>query len=63
MGDQASNLRRMVENQRQYIIGQLINVGIYKLADGRDLYEATLTELVSEMQWIKDRQARRVGVK
>ncbi|MET3508444.1 Fur-regulated basic protein FbpA [Halalkalibacter oceani] len=54
--DQVTNLRRLDEQQKESIIGQLISAGIYKLVDGRDLYEATLSELESEMRYINSQR-------
>ncbi|HWO95816.1 MAG TPA: Fur-regulated basic protein FbpA [Bacillus sp. (in: firmicutes)] len=38
-------LNQAVQMRKEYLINQLIEVGYTKMADGRQLYELTLTEL------------------
>ncbi|WP_078410085.1 Fur-regulated basic protein FbpA [Priestia abyssalis] len=38
-------LNQAVQMRKEYLINQLIEVGYTKTADGRQLYELTLTEL------------------
>lgn len=38
-------LKKAVENRKNFIIKRLIASGTYKVSDGRQLYELTLTEL------------------
>lgn len=56
--DQASNLRKMVEKQKQERIEELISLGVYKLYDGRDLYEGTPTEIAIELDSAKQKHER-----
>lgn len=38
-------LKKAVDNRKNFIIKRLIASGTYKVLDGRQLYELTLTEL------------------
>ncbi|MBS4207106.1 Fur-regulated basic protein FbpA [Bacillus sp. FJAT-50079] len=38
----------MIDNEKQYIIQQLLNMEFYKSPDDRQLYELTLQELKDE---------------
>lgn len=42
---QRGMLNQAVQMRKEYLINQLIEVGYTKMADGRHLYELTLTEL------------------
>jgi hypothetical protein len=40
-----NQLRKAVEDQKDFYKSQLLNMGYYKTPDGKQLYELTLTEL------------------
>ncbi|WP_235852011.1 Fur-regulated basic protein FbpA [Niallia nealsonii] len=55
-----ANRESMIEERKDFVIGELICFGITKLQDGRQLYEAQLGEL--EQLYIQQqvKQARKV---
>ncbi|WP_096201915.1 Fur-regulated basic protein FbpA [Bacillus sp. FJAT-45350] len=50
--EKVNHLRYAVESEKDRIIQELISNGHTKLADGRQLYELTLSELENEMRWV-----------
>lgn len=48
-----NRIRITLEQEKERIIGYLIQNGIHKLDDGRQLYEATLTELQQEQKHVE----------
>lgn len=48
MNQQANLLRQAVESKKQRLIDGLIDQGVTKVPDGRQLYELTLSELQHE---------------
>ncbi|MED4461831.1 Fur-regulated basic protein FbpA [Metabacillus fastidiosus] len=45
MNNQTNQLREAVEQRKDFLINELLRYGYFDTADGRQLYEHTLTEL------------------
>ena len=48
-----NRIRITLEQEKERVIDYLIQNGIHKLDDGRQLYEATLTELQQEQKHVE----------